>query len=360
MLGKNSEIDDEGNSLQELTIKSRYLKGFIGIDNGSTMTKVYKKAGLPMGEKGQERVLSSNESRLVLKTRGYGFDLVAKLITFCVNKGGVGKSSISIFIAKYLASLGFKILFVDTDSQGNATDALELDELGYDISEETLVLYDLFQNPYKHTIKDCILKYSEYLDVMPSTIVNQNVNDGLLLKYEKNSSKIYNKILEPILKDYDYIITDCAPNLGLLNASICSVADMVMLAAHPHKFSKKGVEQTVAMLEGVESSFGIKIPRSLFFNKYCKKKMMTHKTLSEITERYSSMMLNTILSESADIANAIEFNHNFFKKTNYRIETDAGFKAVEYKTSPSEIASLANEIISLPELSLKSNLATIQ
>lgn len=224
---------------------------------------------------------------------------------------------------------------------------------GIAIDDETPVLYDVLTGSVN--IKDCIIQVDDNLHIMPSTLNNQNISETQLRRYESNPSKFYKKLLEPIENSYDYIITDCGPNLGLLNCSIACDADMTLVLAHPHKFSKKGVAVTFETIQELEESFNIKIPRKILFNRYAKKNNITHKVLSEIMADYTDYLLPVIIGEKQEIALAIEYDHNFFLETKYReMGIDGKMKTIEYKESPEEIASLAQSILAQPELSRNS------
>lgn len=334
-----------------LSCRSSHMRKFLHVDSPSSMTKIYKSAGIEgQGTRGRERVLTPSESRRILENRKYDLNGSAKKIVFWVNKGGVGKSTISKLVATFIATLGFKVLFVDADSQGNSTDAFNLEKKGITIDDETPVLYDILTGSVG--VQDCIIKVDENLHIMPSTLNNQNISDQQLRKYENNPSRFYKKLLEPIENDYDYIITDCGPNLGLLNCSIASDADMTLVLAHPHKFSKKGVAVTFETISELEESFNISIPRRILFNRYAKKNNITHKVLSEIMAEYEDYMLPVIIGEKQEIAHAIEYDHNIFLETKFReLGIDGKMKTIEYKESPDEIVSLTQSILELPELS---------
>lgn len=349
-------MNKEESNLNVLLCRSKYMKEFLSIDTPSALTKVVKSAGLnKVGTRGKETMFNAKESRAILEHRKFILNKKSKNIAFWVNKGGVGKSSLSKLTSVFIASLGFKVLFIDADSQGNATDSFKLTEsLGYTIDEETPVLYDVLEGVV--SISDCILKVSDNLDIMPSTLNNQNIDDGQLKRFSKNPSKVFNKLIENISSDYDYIITDCGPNLGLLNCSIACSADMSLMIAHPHGFSKKGIQVTNDTMDELEESFSIKIPRKIIFNRYAKKNNLTHKVLSEIMSEWPDLLLPVIISEKQEIANAIEYDHNFFIKNSFKITSDDGTeRPIDYKESPKEIALLAQSIISLPELTLSSD-----
>lgn len=347
------------NQEHPILCRSNFMKSFLNFESASTLTKVCKGAGLDTNSvKGRERMFTPEDARKILEFRKFNLSQDAKVIAFWVNKGGVGKTSISKLTAVHTASLGFKVLYIDTDSQGNSTDSFHLEEYGYDINEETLVLSDVFDG--KANIKDCILQINENLSVMPSTIINQNITEQTIRKIDNNTSKVFKKIVEPVKGEYDYIFIDCAPNLGLLNMSIACAADMTMLMAHPHSFSMKAIRQTTDTLNELEESFNIKIPRRIIYNRYAKKMNLTHKVMSDLVNEFSELLIQPLIEERADVANAIDYNHNFYVRKNYVvIGPDEKPKKIVYKDSPQDFSKLTNNILSLPELTLEGELQTI-
>lgn len=124
-----SETQHTKAQLDLLSCRSSYMRNFLGVDSPSSMTKIYKSAGIEgQGTRGRERVLTPQESRRILEHRKFDLASNGKKIVFWVNKGGVGKSTISKLVATFIATLGFKVLFVDADSQGNSTDAFNLEK----------------------------------------------------------------------------------------------------------------------------------------------------------------------------------------------------------------------------------------
>ena len=326
------------------------MRGFLGVETASTMLKICKSAGIEAAQViGREKVLDPSQSRQILEHRNFDLNESAKIIDFWVNKGGVGKSHLSKLVATFIATLGFKVLYIDTDSQGNATDSFNING----IDEDTPVLCDVFEG--KANIEECIIKIDENFDLMPSTIINQNISDDLIKRYEVNFSKVFGKVLEPIRRNYDYIVIDSAPNLGLLNICITQAADMTLLLAHPHKFSTKGVHQTMKTIDELEDSFSLKIPRRIIFNRYAKRNNLTHKVMNNLMSDYEDLFMSTIVSERQEIANAVDYNHNFFVKTKYQIpdpKDSSKLTNVDYKESPGELAELTKAILALPELTL--------
>lgn len=322
--------------------RSTVMREFLQIE-APHLSKISKQVGLDTTKtiKGKVREYSFEESRSILEYRGYDLNQDAKVISFFVNKGGVGKTTLTYLSAQLLTLLGFKVLCIDTDSQGNTTETFNLEEVGHDISEATTVLYDVLNPNNPASIENSILKYSENLHVIPSTIMNQNINDSVLASFKRNTTSIFKSLIQPLKAKYDYILIDCAPNLYGLNASISCAADMVIMPATPHRFAKAGLQQTTELLNDLSSEFKevLPIPRRVLFNKHHSSKSMTHKYLGEIAGEYPEALLQTVLKENAEYARVVEINENPFANNKFKFITK-------------EICGLVRELTSIPELNL--------
>lgn len=351
------EVNIESNNTKphELTVntstkcKSTYLRDFLGIENSSVLSKIYKNVGIDTKNttRGRSKELDWSDCRKILSHRGYNLEKEAVVLSYFVNKGGVGKSTLAYLTSLSLSMVGLRVLCIDTDSQGNTTETYPLTDQGYTINEMTPVLLDVIESKTRREeakvkdIRDCIIEYSESLHIMPSTIMNQNISDDLLKQFNKNTSSIFKTIIDPIKKDYDVIIVDCAPNLLTLNASISCASDLVIMPSIPHPFSKAGLEQTDELLNEVAEDFKLnRIARKVLFNKHHSGKSLTHKYLGEIAATYTDELLSTVLKENAEYARVVDEHANPFSEKGY-------------KYIGKEILSLAKEIIELPELQFK-------
>lgn len=317
--------------LNEIFAKSTDIADLYGISS-SSMTKIYKGLDINflneenISKKGPAKKLSEDTTRAILAYRKYPFANKAKIISLLTNKGGVGKSTATYFLSYRLASYGFRVLLIDTDSQGNSTTATNVEKLGKELSEETPVLLDILNNDV--TIEEAIVYYSKNLHLLPSTQLNSNLPEFIKMKFNNFSTTI-RKIIEPVQHKYDFILIDCAPSLDTRNAAIACSSDLVLLFAIPDKFSKTSIKQTVELLDSLENDFNIKITRKIVFNRFDAREYITMKYLGEIAEMYKGIVLSTVLRTTTDYKNCIDKNEDLFSLSKSKGKDDFTELAIE-------------------------------
>jgi len=160
---------------------------------------------------------------------------MGKIVSFTNQKGGVGKTTTCVNLATYLAAFGKKILLVDLDPQGNATTGV-----GVEKTEDLKTMYDLCLG--ESEIKDLILKTRiKGLDIIPSNVDLAGAEVDLVQK--ENREKVMRNALVTIKKDYDYILMDCPPSLGLITVNALNATDTVLIPIQCHFYALEGLSQ---------------------------------------------------------------------------------------------------------------------
>lgn len=291
-------------------ISSSDFRTTIGVA-ASTLNEIYKKNGVKLasGSKRNTKYLNPTDARKVLETRGYRFPKKAKIISLMICKGGTGKSTSSFYLSQRLASYGARVLVIDADPQGNLTLAFDLEEYGIELNAETPVLYDVYNKDLD--IEDVIITVTPNLHLIPSTPENSVLDDTIKRKHV-NPSLPLKEALKPLMKDYDYVIVDCAPALNLTNTTVIAASDIVLLPVNPDAFSEMSLNQTLSEIERIEEGFKLNIDRRIVFSRFDQREYTSLRYLSSIFEEKKDHMFKTIIRTSADLKNAISKSEDLF------------------------------------------------
>ena len=167
--------------------------------------------------------------------------IMGKIISLVNQKGGVGKTTTSINLSASLAMLGKKILLIDLDPQGNATTGV-----GINKGDITSSVYDLLRG--SASVSDVIIKTDfKNLDIMPATIQLAGIDIELIekSKIDPNFKKAYQlkEKLVSIKDQYDYIIIDCPPSLGMITTNALTASNSVIIPVQCEFFALEGITQ---------------------------------------------------------------------------------------------------------------------
>ena len=172
-----------------------------------------------------------------------------KVIAICNQKGGVGKTTTCVNLGIGLAQHGKKVLLIDMDAQASMTISLGYktpDELTQTVSEVMQMVID--DNPVPKGYG--ILHHPEGVDLLPSNIVLANLEVRLLNTLSRET--VLKNYLQDVKPDYDYILIDCMPSLGMLTANALTAANNVIIPAQPHYLSAKGLEMLLHSINSIQ------------------------------------------------------------------------------------------------------------
>ena len=295
------------------SIKYVDLRNSLGIAAATLhdLCKKEKIKPLPLQNSGLGKVIRSEDTRKILKKRGFEYPKKAKIISFIMCKGGVGKTTSAFFTAIRLSDYGSKVLMIDGDPQGNLTSSFHLERLGFSIDEETPVLSDIFSE--KCSFKDSLISISPQLDILPSTPMNANL-ESVFREKCKNPANPIKRMLRPVINQYDFIIIDCAPSLNLTNSIFMLGSDELILPVNPDSYSRIGLDQTLNEIEMLSKDFPTwqDFQTRILFTRYDGREYTSLKYLSDIAEKHSNYLLRTTIRTSTNFKNAVDKGENLF------------------------------------------------
>ena len=222
---------------------------------------------------------------------------MTRILALANQKGGVGKTTTAINLSAALAADGKRVLLVDADPQANASSGL-----GVDIRDLQASIYECLVNgldPHEAVIKTEV----EHLDLIPSHI--DLVGAEIEMLNIEHREQVIKNLLAPVKDDYDYILIDCSPSLGLITVNALTAADSVIIPVQCEYFALEGISKLLNTIKIIKSKLNPNLEiEGFLLTMYDSRLRLANQIYDEVKRHFQELVFKTVIQRNVKLSEA--------------------------------------------------------
>lgn len=222
---------------------------------------------------------------------------MAKIISIANQKGGVGKTTTAINLSASLANIGKKVLLVDADPQANASSGL-----GIDIRNLEFTVYECLIDGVP--VNRAIVKSEvENLSILPSHIDLVGAEIELLNK--DNREFAMSEMLQPVKDNYDFILIDCSPSLGLITVNSLTASNSVIIPVQSEYFALEGISKLLNTIKIIKNKLNTSLEiEGFLITMFDNRLRSANQVYAEVKKHFDTLVFNTVIYRNVRLSEA--------------------------------------------------------
>ncbi|MCI5981705.1 MAG: ParA family protein [Marinilabiliaceae bacterium] len=222
---------------------------------------------------------------------------MARVISIANQKGGVGKTTTAINLGASLAVLEKKVLIIDADAQANSTSGL-----GFDVREMKKTIYECMVNDVDPTtaVLQCEI---DNLYIMPSHI--DLVGAEIEMLNMSDREKTMKKMVDKLRDQFDYILIDCSPSLGLITVNALTASDSVIIPVQCEYFALEGLGKLLNTIKIIQKRLNPSLEiEGFLLTMYDSRNNLSNQVLDEVKRHFQDMVFQTLIARNVRLSEA--------------------------------------------------------
>ncbi len=223
-----------------------------------------------------------------------------RVLAVANQKGGVGKTTTSVNLGAALAELGFRVLVIDLDPQGNATTGLGIDARTFELSMYDVLMRDI-------SLEDCVEPTSmKNLFVAPATIALAGAEIELVPAFSRELK--LKRAIESVIDEFDYVLIDCPPSLGLITVNALAAAGEVLVPIQCEYYALEGLSQLMRNVHLVASNLNPKLDIStIVLTMYDARTKLSDQVANEVRLHFGAKVCRIVIPRTVRLSEAPSF-----------------------------------------------------